>query len=443
GLLARRGAAVSAILLGDRAHAGGLAALRTAGGRVADPAVLGGADLVIDGITGIGGSGGLRDAAVAAVAQISSSAIVVAVDVPSGVDADTGEVAGAAVRAAATVTFGTWKPGLLVDPGASYAGAVECVDIGLSRFLPNGLVSALQSIDVGALLPVPDAESDKYRRGVLGIVAGSRTYTGAAVLATGGALRTGVGMVRFASVAHPAELVRARWPEAVATVLPDDGAGVLDVGRVQAWVVGPGIGTDDVAESLVEQVLSADVPVVVDADGLTILGRNRELLQARTSPTLVTPHAGELARLLGLEDSTRSDIEARRLHYASTAAAELGVTVLLKGSTTVVCTPDGAARVNPTGTAWLATAGSGDVLSGITGALSAAGLAPFDAASCASYLHGAAARLAATRERGDASIGEASIIAADLFDALPSAIAGVLAAGFSSSDLVGLGRNRG
>ncbi|MGH8888588.1 MAG: NAD(P)H-hydrate epimerase, partial [Acidothermaceae bacterium] len=203
GLLARRGAAVSAILLGDHAHAGGLAALRAAGGRVADPAVLGGVDLVIDGITGIGGSGGLRDAAVAAVAQISSSAIVVAVDIPSGVDADTGEVTGAAVRADATVTFGTWKPGLLVDPGASYAGAVECVDIGLARFLPNGSVSALQSSDVGALLPVPDVESDKYRRGVLGIVAGSRAYTGAAVLATGGALRTGVGMVRFASVAHP------------------------------------------------------------------------------------------------------------------------------------------------------------------------------------------------------------------------------------------------
>ena len=431
-LLARRGAAVSAILLSDRAHAGGLAALQAAGGRADDPSVLEAVDLVIDGITGIGGSGGLRDAAVTAVAQISSSSIVVSVDVPSGVDADTGEVAGAAVRAHATVTFGTWKPGLLVDPGASHAGAVECVDIGLGRYLPAAQVSALQRMDVGALLPVPDAESDKYRRGVLGIVAGSRMYTGAAVLATGGALRTGVGMVRFASVEHPAALVRAHWPEAVVTILPDDGADVLDVGRVQAWVVGPGIGTDDIAKSLVAQVLSAEVPVVIDADGLTILGRDRQLLAARSAPTVVTPHAGELARLLGLDDSTRSDIEARRLHYAQSAAAELGVIVLLKGSTTVVSAPDGTTRVNPTGTPWLATAGSGDVLSGVTGGLLAAGLSPFEAASCAAYLHGSAARLAATRERG-----EAPIIAADLFDALPLAIAGLSATGFSPSDLVG------
>ena len=164
---------------------------------------------------------------------------------------------GAAVHAHVTVTFGTWKPGLLIDPGAQYAGAVELVDIGLGPDLPTASITALQAADVGALLPSPSPESDKYRRGVLGIVAGSDTYTGAAVLATGGALRAGAGMVRFVSVAHPAELVRARWPEAVVTVLsgqPDDD--VLAVGRVQAWVVGPGIGTDAYAEHLLAQVLS-------------------------------------------------------------------------------------------------------------------------------------------------------------------------------------------
>lgn len=434
-LLARRGAAVSAVLVGARAHAGGLAALRAAGGRVDEPAALGRADLVIDGITGIGGKGGLREAAVAAVALVPASAIVVCVDVPSGVDADTGEVAGAAVRGDATVTFGSWKPGLLVDPGASHAGAIECVDIGIGRHLPATSVCALQSMDVEKLLPVPDAESDKYRRGVLGIVAGSRMYTGAAVLATGGALRAGVGMVRFASVAHPAELVRARWPEAVVTVLPDDGAGVLEAGRVQAWAVGPGIGVDEIAESLVAQVLSADVPVVVDADGLTILGRAKELLGARTAPTVVTPHAGELVRLLGLDESARSDIEDRRLYYAQTAAADLGVTVLLKGSTTVVCGPDGCTRVNPTGTPWLATAGSGDVLSGMTGALLAAGLSPLDAASCAAYLHGAAARLAAGQRFAGPEGGASSapIVAGDVLESIPFAIAALSGAGISSS----------
>jgi hydroxyethylthiazole kinase-like uncharacterized protein yjeF len=419
-MLARRGAAVSAVLLGSRTHEGGLAALRAAGGRVAAPAVLRTADLVLDGIVGIGGKGALRDDAVNAVAEISPAALVVAVDVPSGVDADTGEVDGAAVRADVTVTFGTWKPGLLVDPGATQVGAVKLVDIGLAPHLPPSGLTALQNADVAALLPRPHAESDKYRRGVVGVVAGSRTYTGAAVLSAGGALRTGVGMVRFVSVAHPAELVRARWPEAVVTELSDDGRGVLDAGRVQAWVVGPGIGTDDAAKSLVSQVFSADVPVIADADALTVLSANRELLSDRRAPTVVTPHAGELTRLLGLDADARADVEARRLRHARAAAAELGVTVLLKGSTTVVCAPDGVARVNPTGTPWLASAGSGDVLSGITGALLAGGLSALDAASCAAYLHGAAARLAVARHDG-----ESPLIADDVVAEIPAAIAAV------------------
>jgi hydroxyethylthiazole kinase-like uncharacterized protein yjeF len=418
--LARRGAAVSAVLLGSHTHEGGLAALRAAGGRVATPAALRDADLVLDGIVGIGGKGALRDDAVAAVAEISPAALVVAVDVPSGVDADTGEVVGAAVRADVTVTFGTWKPGLLVDPGAEHAGALEFVDIGLAPHLPSSALTALQNPDVAALLPRPTAESDKYRRGVVGIVAGSRTYTGAAMLSVGGALRTGVGMVRFVSVAHPAELVRARWPEAVVTELPDDGSGVLDAGRVQAWVVGPGIGTDDVAKSLVAQVLSADVPVIVDADALTILSSRPQLLRERGAPTVLTPHAGELTRLLGFDADARSDIEARRPHYARRAAADLGATVLLKGSTTVVASPDGVARVNPTGTPWLASAGSGDVLSGMTGALLAGGLSALDAASCAAYVHGAAARLAVMRYGG-----ESPLIADDVVAEIPAAIAAV------------------
>lgn len=418
--LAHRGASVSAVLLGSRAHEGGLAALRAAGGRVAPPAGLRNADLVLDGIVGIGGKGALRDDAASAVGEIPPDALVVAVDVPSGVDADTGEVEGAAVRADVTVTFGTWKPGLLVDPGAAHVGALELVDIGLAPHLPSSGLTALQNNDVAALLPRPHAESDKYRRGVVGIVAGSRTYTGAAMLSVGGALRTGVGMVRFVSVAHPAELVRARWPEAVVTELSDDGSGVLDAGRVQAWVVGPGIGTDDVAKSLVSQVLSADVPVIADADALTVLSANRELLTGRHAPTVVTPHAGELTRLLGLNADARADVEARRLRYAREAAAELGATVLLKGSTTAVCSPDGVARVNPTGTPWLASAGSGDVLSGITGALLAGGLSALDAASCAAYLHGAAARMAVARHGG-----ESPLIADDVIAEIPAAIAAV------------------
>ncbi|HEY0871154.1 MAG TPA: NAD(P)H-hydrate dehydratase, partial [Acidothermaceae bacterium] len=392
-LLAQRGAVVSAVLLGSMAHAGGLTALRTAGGRIVGADAMANAELVIDGIVGIGGKGGLRDDAAAVVELIPADALVVAVDVPSGVDADTGEVEGRAIRADVTVTFGTWKPGLLIDPGAEHAGAVELVDIGLGPMLPTASITALQAHDVETLLPAAEAESDKYSRGVVGIVAGSATYTGAALLATGGALRAGAGMVRFASVAQSAELVRARWPEALVTVLTDSpDVDVLAAGRVQAWVVGPGIGTDAFAEKLVAQVLSTNLPVVVDADALTIVARNPALVATRGAPTVLTPHAGELTRLLGLEQEARRDVEARRLQHARAAAQQLRATVLLKGSTTVVCGPDGVTRVNSNGTPWLATAGSGDVLSGITGALFAGGLSAFDAASCAAYLHGAAGR---------------------------------------------------
>ncbi|MDX2710184.1 NAD(P)H-hydrate epimerase, partial [Streptomyces sp. PA03-6a] len=201
--LARRGAGVTAVLVApQKAHRGGLAALRAAGGRAAAPedvdavALIHRADLVLDGIVGIGGKGGLRPEAVPlAEAAHASRAVVVAVDLPSGVDADSGEVRGAAVRADMTVTFGTYKPGLLVDPAAEHAGALRLVDIGLGPFLdgtPPDL-EALQHADVAALLPGPDAESDKYRRGVIGVVAGSERYPGAAVLAVAGALRAGAG----------------------------------------------------------------------------------------------------------------------------------------------------------------------------------------------------------------------------------------------------------
>jgi hydroxyethylthiazole kinase-like uncharacterized protein yjeF len=408
---------LSPIRLGPATLAGGLAGLPNAGGRIAEvdvAQVMSRAALVIDGIVGIGGKGGLRDDAIAALQLIPAEATVVAVDVPSGVDADTGEVEGRAIRAHVTVTFGTWKPGLLVDPGAEHAGAVELIDIGLEAVLPAASITALQGHDVDALLPAAASESDKYSRGVVGIVAGSAIYTGAALLATGGALRAGAGMVRFASVAHAAELVRAHWPEAVVTVLPDSAdVDVLAAGRVQAWVVGPGIGTDAFAEKLVAQVLRTNLPVVVDADALTIVARNPDLVATRTAPTVVTPHAGELTRLLGLEQTARADVEARRLEHARAAAQLMRATVLLKGSTTVICGPEGLTRINSTGTAWLATAGSGDVLSGIAGALLAGGLSVFDAASCAAYLHGAAGRVAAQG---------APITAEDIIACLPAAI---------------------
>ncbi|MER6980237.1 NAD(P)H-hydrate dehydratase [Streptomyces carpinensis] len=386
--LARRGAGVAAVLLApDRTHPGGLAALRRAGGTVARPdaadRLIGRADLVVDGIVGIGGKGGLRPEAVPLAERVTRSrAAVVAVDLPSGVEADTGEVLGSAVRADLTVTFGTHKPGLLVDPAREYAGTVRLVDIGLGPELPaEPDLEALQHADVAALLPWPAAESDKYRRGVVGIAAGSARYPGAAVLAVSGALRGGAGAVRYVGPAGQA--VIARFPE---TLVSDRGP--HKAGRVQAWVVGPGAG-DDVAT--VAEVLEADVPVLLDADGLRLA--DRDAVRARSAPTLMTPHAGEAAALLGV---AREQVEAARLDAARELASRYGATVLLKGSTTLVVDPDGGpVRVNPTGTPWLATAGSGDVLSGLGGSLLAAGLAARDAGSAAAYLHGLAGRLAA------------------------------------------------
>ncbi|MEU8746041.1 NAD(P)H-hydrate dehydratase [Streptomyces parvulus] len=391
--LARRGAGVTAVLLApERAHGPGLAALRRAGGRT----VAGGpeagtgtaveliarADLVVDGIVGIGGRGGLREEAVPlADAAARSRAAVVAVDLPSGVDADTGEVRGAAVRADLTVTFGAHKPGLLVDPAREYAGSVRLVDIGLPLPGEAAELEALQHADVARLLPVPGAESDKYRRGVVGVAAGSARYPGAAVLAVAGALRGGAGAVRYVGPAGDA--VIARFPETLVSE-----RGPRRAGRVQAWVVGPGAGDD---AGTVAEVLAVEVPVLIDADGLRLA--DRDAVRARTAATLMTPHAGEAAALLGV---AREEVEGARLASARELAARYGATVLLKGSTTVVAGADGGpVRVNPTGTSWLATAGSGDVLSGLAGSLLASGLSALDAGSAAAYLHGLAGRFAA------------------------------------------------
>ncbi|MFI6440563.1 NAD(P)H-hydrate dehydratase [Streptomyces sp. NPDC050759] len=384
--LARRGAGVTAVLLApERAHGGGLAALRRAGGRTVAPdgaeGLIERADLLLDGIVGIGGKGGLRpDAARLAEVAERSRAAVVAVDLPSGVDADTGQVNGAAVRADLTVTFGTHKPGLLIDPAREYAGSVRLVDIGLA--LPEKAeLEALQHADVRRLLPVPTGESDKYRRGVVGIAAGSARYPGAAVLAVYGALRGGAGAVRYVGPAGDA--VIARFPE---TLVSDRGP--RHAGRVQAWVVGPGAGDD---ASAVAEVLASDVPVLIDADGLRLA--DRDAVRARTAPTLMTPHAGEAAALLGVP---REEVEGARLASARELAGRYDATVLLKGSTTLVADAGGGAvRVNPTGTAWLATAGSGDVLSGLAGSLLASGLSALDAGSVGAYLHGLAGRFAA------------------------------------------------
>ena len=252
--------------------------------------VLGRADLVLDGMLGIGGRGGLRPEAAALVrAAADGAGITVAVDVPSGIDADTGAVDGVAFPALHTVTFGAVKPGLVVGEGRGHAGQVHLVDIGLGPHLPPATAWSLTDADAAARLEPPSAGDDKYSQGVVGVVAGSATYPGAGVLCTGAALRTRPGLVRYAGTA--ADGVRAAWPEAIVT----DGR-PADAGRVQAWVVGPGMGTDDAARGVLAEVLATDLPVLVDADALTMAAAEPALVRGRSAPTVLTPHDREFAR---------------------------------------------------------------------------------------------------------------------------------------------------
>ncbi|MER7001785.1 NAD(P)H-hydrate dehydratase [Dactylosporangium sp. NPDC000555] len=385
--LARRGAHVAVMLLDpERAHHGGLAALRDAGGVTVDRP-RGRVDLVVDGILGIGGRGGLREPAAARVAEISDilhDAPVIAVDVPSGVDADTGAVTGMAIHADITVTFGVLKPGLVVGAGAVHSGIVELVDIGLGGHLDGDpALYVPDAADIAAWWPHPRANDNKYSRGVVGLATGSAKYPGAAVLSVGGALAGPAGLVRYAGAA--AEAVRLHHPPVIANER------VADAGRVQAWVCGSGLGTDERAYGELRAVLGTPVPVVLDADALTLLADARlaDRLRERDAPTVVTPHDGEFQRLAG--GAPGDD----RVAAATGLAARIGAVVLLKGDRTIIATPDGRVFVNPTGTAALATGGTGDVLSGLLGSLLAGGVQAEHAALAAAYAHGLAGRLAA------------------------------------------------
>lgn len=374
--LRRRGARVSAVLLNpERAHATALAAFTRAGGRVVQSVPVT-TDLVIDGIVGISGSGPLRPNAADVFAAVDAAGIpVVAVDIPSGVDVHTGTADGAHVTAKVTVTFGGLKP----VHALGNCGRVELVDIGLG-LAPSDMFG-LEAADVRARWPVPGPQDDKYTQGVTGVLAGSATYPGAAVLCTGAAVAATSGMVRYAGSAE--QQVLSHWPEVIAA--PNASA----AGRVQAWVVGPGLGTDDAGASALWFALQTELPVIVDADALTILAAHPDLVTDRAAPTVLTPHAGEFARLAGSAPGQDRVGAARKL------ADRLGVTVLLKGNVTVIAEPGGPVCLSPAGQSWAATAGSGDVLSGMIGALLAAGMPAGEAAAAAAFVHGRAANLSA------------------------------------------------
>lgn len=383
--LLSRGVRVDVALLDpDRVHAGGLAAAVAAGAQLVDAPSR--QPWCLDGMFGIGSRAGLSGrAAEWAEWARTSGARTIAVDVPSGIDVDGGALSGPHVVAERTVTFGTHKIGLLVGPAADVAGEVRLVDIGLDLGAPA--LEALESSDGRVLAPVvPHAGGHKYTRGVVGVAAGSDQYAGAAHLVVAGAQAGTAGMVRFVGSPALGDRVVDRAPEVV-----------LGRGRVQAWVVGPG-GGDDAREQLT-LALAVGVPTVIDADALAAIPSRLQI------PALLTPHAGELAALL---ETDREAVEADPFSAVTQAAERWNCTVLLKGPRTLIATPGRPTRVNLTGTPWLGTAGSGDVLAGFAGSLLASGLDPHDAASAAAHLHGRAAEMLA-----------GPVTATDIADTLP------------------------
>jgi NAD(P)H-hydrate epimerase len=365
------------------------------------PPVLPPADLVIDAAYGTGFHGTWKPPDV-------GDTPVLAVDVPSGVDALTGDIAGDVLAATHTVTFAALKPGLLMPPGSALAGELELADIGLE--IGWARANLVQGADVAGWWPERDEYAHKWQSAVR-VVAGSPTMTGAPRLVAHAAMRTGAGMVHLSVpgmtlVEAPIEIVQRSLPS---TAWADTALASLD--RFHAVVVGPGLGrSDDTATSIRKLVIEAPLPMVIDGDGLFALGWSSEgatqLLRRRSVPTVLTPHDGEYALLSGSQPGADRMVAARRL------AADSGCTVLLKGAATIVADPNGDALIVTAGDARLATAGTGDVLSGIIGALLAGGMRPLHAAAAAAWVHGQAGR------RGKRH----GLVASDLPDLIPAVL---------------------
>lgn len=382
------------------------------------------AAVVVDALLGTGFQGAPRGAVAEAIDAVSRvGAPVVSVDVPSGVDASTGVVAGAAVRASVTVTFHAAKPGLWIAPGKARAGAVQVIDIGIPRGAPAPATIGLIEAAVLDGLPRRAAASTKFESGHVLVVGGSRGLTGAPRMAAQASMRAGAGYVTACVPASLQDIVASAGPPEIMTRgLPDDGDGltadgvpaVLEVsGRGGALALGPGLGRGDGAFKFARALArEAEVAMVLDADGLNAHAGRLGDLAVRRAPTVLTPHAGELGRLLELESS---EIERERLRHVRSAAEQARAIVVLKGDDTLIADPRGWVAVSPGGSPALATAGTGDVLTGVIAALLAQGLDGFRAAAAGVCLHASAGREAARRQAA-----AEGVIASDVIAALPA-----------------------
>jgi hydroxyethylthiazole kinase-like uncharacterized protein yjeF len=385
---------------------------------------LAGSGAVVDAMLGTGFEGEPREPVAGAIDAINSQdAPVVACDVPSGVNASTGEVTGAAVRATVTATFHGTKIGLHVAPGKWHAGELRTIDIGIPEGAPPpsqaGLIAA-RSIE---LVPHRGAEGSKFTSGVVVIAGGSRGLTGAPTMVALAAQRTGAGYVQVAVPASAEQALELRLLEAMTRGCPDSDEGmhteagaehVLELAeRAGCVVLGPGIGKGDDPQAFARAVSGgARLPLLIDADGLNAHAGALDTLRGRDAATVLTPHEAELGRLLEVDSA---EVAARRLHHARAAAEASGAIVVLKGDDTIVAAPGGPVAISPGATPALATAGTGDVLSGVIGALLAKGMEPLAAASAGVLAHAYAGKHAASR------LGADHVVAGDVIDAIPPA----------------------
>ena len=384
-------------------------------------------DVLVDALLGTGFQGEIQGPMAMAIEIINSSEKpVFAVDIPSGIDADTGQVRGSAVKALHTVTFALPKPGLLLHPGAEYAGTLRIAPIGL----PVALIEEtsiqqhfVEAADIRAILPVRTPAAHKGMSGHVLIMAGSRGKSGAAALASCGALRGGAGLVTTAIPESISLIMEVKTTEAMTLSLPETAAAglgddaalqVLEFAEnVSVIAIGPGLGRHEETVGTIREIIrQAQKPLVIDADALFALAGHMELLAETGAMAILTPHSGEMARLTGL---STAQIEADRIGTARRFAAQWGAVLVLKGAGTVTAFPDGELFVNSTGNPGMATGGSGDVLTGLIAAFIAQGLSSHDAAVAGVYVHGLAGDIAAMK-------GMVGISAGDLADCIPQAI---------------------
>lgn len=383
-------------------------------------------EIIVDALFGTGLTQALKDPYLKVVKSINvAHRAVVSVDIPSGVNGTTGEVMGAAVRATMTVALGLPKLGHLLFPGTEYAGRIIVTDIGLPEPSMNEVSSSVEMItreEVSQRIPKRAFASHKGTYGHLLVIGGSRSKIGAVGLAIRSSLRCGVGLVTAAVPESVEQTCHVFCMEAMTIGLPEskgevrrDAAQemVTACDKRDAIVLGPGLGSSDETSAFVRQILAGVTkPVVLDADGLNAVSGDLKVLEDRAYPTILTPHPGEMARLVGV---TAAEVGTDRMGAARSLSKQLGVHVVLKGARTVVAAPDGTVHVNVTGNPGMATAGTGDVLAGTIGALLAQGVGPLESARAGVFLHGRAGDLAAGIK------GEASLIAGDLIEALPGA----------------------